>query len=353
MARIMLCFLALLAQVTIRGEAKEVGRAEFAKRLAAVGVSMSQADVIEAVGRPERIVVTGFEGAYAEEWHYGVDERSGFPTLGRVVFDDGAKFAGVTEVCGATGTPPAEKVISEKDLRSAIGYIAQVPDAGGIGFEPLAMIAAVNHLRPLGKEAAIAAIEEYLRVERPANAFVGDRVAMLVRVLFVPANGAPGWPQYIFEDETKIARGTRFPIVMIEGLPIYLVPVPPSAATPHDGLADLAWAKKHGELPKELLVPPANPLAALAAIEALPEAKKLFQDVNDRIRVAGQLLRCDPLRSFEDSKALANYTYSVLLEKMKWAELEADLARRSVRWDAKKSAYLIGPAIGGEKRELR
>ena len=34
-----------------------------------------------------------------------------------------------------------------------MGYIAQVPDTGGIGFEPRPMIAAVNRLRPLGSPA--------------------------------------------------------------------------------------------------------------------------------------------------------------------------------------------------------
>lgn len=86
--------------VAVRCTAEEQSRGEFAKRLATVGESMTQADVVEAVGRPERIVVTGFEGAYVEEWHYGVDERSGFPTFGRVVFDDGAKFTCVAEICG-------------------------------------------------------------------------------------------------------------------------------------------------------------------------------------------------------------------------------------------------------------
>jgi hypothetical protein len=164
------------------------------------------------------------------------------------------------------------------------------------------------------------------------------------RVLFEPAKGSPGWPRYILEDETKIAPGTRFPLVLIEGLPIYLVRVPPSAASPHDAAEDIAWAKKHGEIPKGLLAPPANRLAALATIEALPEAKKLIRDVNDRCIVAAQLLCCDPLRSFENSKALANHTYSVLLEKARWADLQADLARRSVRWDAKAGKYAVDRA---------
>jgi hypothetical protein len=85
----------------------------------------------------------------------------------------------------------------EQDLRKLLGDLDRAPREFAAGFPDLDLLGIVriaNRLQPLGKEKALAAVEEYLRVhDRRTPGPGGVQLALLL--LFEPPEGQTHLPQ--------------------------------------------------------------------------------------------------------------------------------------------------------------
>ncbi len=93
---------------------------------------------------------------------------------------------------------------------------------------PLCLIQAVNALQPLGKEKALAAIREYMRVKPPYTNDEGLQVFFILRLLFeIPPDPgymprmAVGGPQPAEPADHKLLP--LFPLVLMDDIPLDLV----------------------------------------------------------------------------------------------------------------------------------
>src|SRR5262249_49322939 len=125
-----------------------------------------------------------------EIWRYGTDGHLSFATLGWVSIDTDGK---VQYVVGGRGQPPDPAVLPEAELRPLLRLIHTAPSYNdGYDYNPRAVIQIVNALQALGKEKALAAIDEFLRVS-PGR----EGVFLVLRVLFdVPSD--PGHMPHMF-----------------------------------------------------------------------------------------------------------------------------------------------------------
>lgn len=336
------------------GFATEVpSRSEFVKLLARINVGETQEKVAEVLGMPSAIVHrTRFDGTIEDEWQYGVDTRSQFATLGRVVFVrdfDTTELSTVTcqviRVYGGKGEPPSGKVIAEKTLREALGHVSAAPLAKGREFSPRAMIGAVNTLRMLGKDVAFAVIEEYLRLETSEclDIDASERVLLLARVLFDMPKTTDSWPEFMAgassppppRDRTAVPR---FPIIVVDDVPLCIVSGYASVGPAESPEADLAVYKRRAILPKRLLVPPDNPLGIMKKCDTILELA-FRPSIDNRALIAMQLLRFDQRHTFRDANAFDAFARSSLDAKS-WDALKGDFGRRQMKWDANKLQYI-------------
>src|SRR5262249_41157779 len=143
-------------------------------------------DVLALLGKPDDIR-TQFDpgGIYPrtikEVWCYGTNGHLTFPTLGCVSIDrkDTAKF-----FHGGYAEPPPTALFAEAELRELLRLIDRAPEFDGDRYDPLPVIQIVNALQPLGKEKALAALEEYLRVDSHYHSGARQGLFLVLRVLF-------------------------------------------------------------------------------------------------------------------------------------------------------------------------
>jgi hypothetical protein len=138
----------------------------------------------------------------------------------------------------------------------------------GYHYDPLAVIRIVNCLQPLGKNKALAAIDEYLRVASDFDSPAREGVFLVLRVLFdVPAHpgqmpqmlvGAP-WPAPP-EDPKRLPR---YPILLQDDVPLMLVSGYMLAGFPEQPESHVKYFRKKGRLRDKPLVPGNAPLGLL------------------------------------------------------------------------------------------
>ena len=77
-------------------------------------------------------------------------------------------------------------MFTEDELRDLLRLLDTAPGLDGYSYNPLPVIQIVNKLQPLGKEKALAAIAEYVRVSDEWSDFRGPRSGMflVLAVLF-------------------------------------------------------------------------------------------------------------------------------------------------------------------------
>lgn len=142
-------------------------RVEFARAMANVTKGMTEQEVTALLGKPDDIKTHTDPGGIStsrtrEIWRYGTDGHLTFPTLGSVYIDNERK---AQYVFGGQGKPPDPELLPEEELCALLRLLDRAPSYQfGYSYNPLLIIRIVNALQPLGKEKALAAIEEYLRV---------------------------------------------------------------------------------------------------------------------------------------------------------------------------------------------
>ncbi len=206
-------------------------RTKFVETLNRVQEGMSGADVLAVLGRPDQIVVerppvgmTPRGGPLRETWRYGLMGDPPIATLGEIEIDDKNKVGGIE----GQGKPLADGLFTEQQIRNLIDLLSRVSFNHGTAWhDPRPLIRVVNALQPLGKEKALAAIEEYLRgVDHHARQ---DGVFLILRTLFeVPSE--PGYLPGIYDKGKADRRGPddprllpRFPVALEGDIPFLIM----------------------------------------------------------------------------------------------------------------------------------
>jgi hypothetical protein len=150
-------------------------------------------------------------------WCYGVQSPGSLPTLGIVVINSQGR---AIEVCGASGTPPPSKLISEARLRQILTLLDRLePVDRGIFtvYDPLIIVQAVNRLQPLGKQRVLAILHEYIRVttfttRNSINSDCPYSIFPLLRLLFtLPVeNELNDFNEYVFAVVDDVPLGSTW-----------------------------------------------------------------------------------------------------------------------------------------------
>jgi hypothetical protein len=206
------------------------------------------------------------------------------------------------------------------------------------------LIRAVNALQPLGKERALAVLEKYADL---APYLDHDIVFWIIRLLFEPIRLGERIPQpavAVVLDERELPAAMKWPLAPLAvhadvpfmiGGPIFLDGVP------EQPWSHIHWARLHGAIRDEPLVPTANPLAAAEAI--LRSRRFQALDKNSREQATGQL----------QSQALAMVKGLVPeMDERKennddhWKSCLKAAAARGIHWDAKREQFVTAEGRG-------
>jgi hypothetical protein len=210
------------------------------------------------------------------------------------------------------------------------------------------LIRAANALQPLGKERALAVLEQYADLTY-SLAYHADQdiVFWIIRLLFEPIRLGERIPQpavAVVLDERELPAAMKWPLAPLAvhadvpfmiGGPIFLDGVP------EQPWSHIEWARLHGAIRDEPLAPTANPLAAAEAILRSRRFKAL--DKGSRDQATGQL----------QSQALAMVKGLVPpMDERKenndehWRSCLKTAAARGIHWDAKRERFVTAEGRG-------
>ncbi|HWB58486.1 MAG TPA: hypothetical protein VG733_03300 [Chthoniobacteraceae bacterium] len=347
---------ALIAVIPIAHAKQPATRAQFAQAMGRVKTGMTAGEVTALLGKPDTVrterdpfVFDKYDSVGVKIWDYGTAGPHTFPALGSVCFIEGT----ARDFSGGDGTPPDVTLLNEAQLRNLL----QLIDSAGDG--TLQLVQAVNALQAAGKEKALAAIGEYLRVESPLCKFARGQdlhVMFLLRLLFdVPAD--PGFMPPIVETEPPAPPDLKiiplFPLALVDDVPLNLAF---SAGRPLDAAVQLASFRKNGTFRAHPLRPPDNPLPVLEKLEHSPQWIGAGKpgDYNydfEKKFIASQVLqlinttfRSEP---HEDGFRLTG----TFFDQKQWDAIAKKVAGLHIKWDPKKNIYAFagGSSLPQEK----
>ncbi len=207
-----------------------------------------------------------------EIWRYGVDRPNGLATLGQVHFEKQW-----TMLVGGRVPPPPRKVISEDKLRSAMSFLYD-STSSSINADPLHLVRSVNKLRPLGKDAVLAVLEQFTSVT--AFDLWPDWLILLLRVLFEPPHPPSNLPwaaNLDAEPNPLQKRYRRFPMMVVGDVPLHVFVFGGGGSGPPARVEDeLPFYRKTGKLRDKNLSPTDDPFSVVGKlIEMNPRGEAL------------------------------------------------------------------------------
>ncbi len=323
-------------------------RQEFAFAMSKIKVGMAEKEVLDLLGKPDDVRTKFDAGGIItsrtkEIWRYGTDGHLTFPTFGCVYIDNDGK---AQYVFGGGGKPTDPKLLSEMELRSLLRLIDKAPSYhSGYGYDPLAVIRIVNSLQPLGKDRALAAIDEYVRVSSVFHSSGRDGVFLVLRVLFdVPADPGymptmgVGMPLLGAPKDAK--RLPRFPIMVQDDVPVLLATgyILSGRAEPPE--RHVTYFREHGRLRDKPLVPGNVPLGLLDSWTKnanWPFANDEASEV--KLLLANQLLNM--VDSVYRRETDANgYKFRAKNDvDGEWKSIVAEVGKLDIRWSPEKMRF--------------
>jgi hypothetical protein len=309
-------------------------RAEFAKALAKVKPGQLAKDVRARLGAPDDVKTEHDPGGITasrttEVWRYGARGHLAFATLGTIHVQADGK---VQYVFGDRGAPPVG--FGEADLRRLLELIDAVPSYNA-QLDPLALIRAVDALQPLGKERALAAIDEYLRVSSSFDDGGREGVFLLLRALFdVPAAGMPPMMVGGAQVPTDPAALPRFPLAIVDDVPLKLISGYSLAGEAEAPETDVAVFRKLGTLRAKPLAPSGGALDAIHTFVEGPLVKAMAVDDNLRVSLYDQALSLTAtVAQPSDASIDGRFPYGPNIPA-RWAARRAEVAKQKPVWDA-------------------
>ncbi len=349
-----------------KGAPPDRSRAEFARALARIKENTPQSEVLAMLCQPDDVRTQFDPGGISrvqtkEVWCYGTTGHLCFPTLGCVYIDGSGR---TQEVIGGQGRPPKSGLFTEDELRNLLRLLDTTPKLEGDSYDPLPVIQIVNTLQSLGREKALAAIGEYLRVSEPWS----DRGSSLVfRVLFdlpddidrtkgwiigVPEPPGPKNPHQI----------PRFPIVLVDDVPLMLVEGYTIGSylslkgNPTPVERDLEFFRRNGHFRSKALVPSNDPLGALMHLvestQWIYADSKLaepgvfsFGDTETNKREKSMLME-QLLRLIDSVYRLPTDAYGDRLPsgaslEPAWKKIVANVSSLKIEWDLQKNIFVF------------
>ena len=276
-----------------RSGAAVLARETFAAKLATIKPGMTDARVRAILGAPDDVKTErdagGIQAARTVEiWRYGARSHGSFATLGAVHIQANHK---VQYVFGGGGKPYAGK-LTEPELRRVLEVVDAVPSYNDYQLDPRPLIAAVNTLQPLGKDGALAVVDEYLRVSSWLDNPGREGVFLLMRALFdVPPRGMPPMRVGGTLVPTDPSALPRFPLAIVDDVPLKLVPGYSITGLPEAPEDDVVAFRKIGTLRAKPLAPTATALDAIDAYASGPLGKAMRVDDETRAMLFDQALR--------------------------------------------------------------
>ena len=167
---------------------------------------------------------------------------------------------------------PAKQPAKQGDLPMNLDEVLQRTASSSFAtYHPGQVIEAVNALVPLGKEGALAAIDGFLRKQDLASN-PQQGLFLVLRVLF----DADSHPSMLLGSSRPVAPRSpsalpRFPIMIVEDVPLMLVESYSLRGLPEPVTAHLAYYRAHGTLRAGPLEPSSGP-DRMAAYEAMYRA---------------------------------------------------------------------------------
>jgi hypothetical protein len=210
-----------------------------------------------------------------------------------------------------------------------------VPYDGIDVYDPIALVRAVNHLRSLGKDKAIAELREFLKVTYypedtgytryridPKNIDTSDHSSLssLVPLLF------DGLEQNV--EEIKLWQDIPFSILQIGG----------GSEWEWGTEALVEDAAHHGKLRTKPLRPADNPLQAadslfLKMVQPKDRKREYLSQVHLRVQAWGAV------RHLVDPGGKQSLDFS---SQESWDKLKARVTQMKIRWDEKRQEYVAG-----------
>ncbi len=340
--------LLLLACTSVfsQGAAPVRSREAFAVAMAKIQISMPENEVLAILGPPDDIRTQFDPGGISrnakEVWCYGTQGHLSFPTLGCVFIDNSNR---VQDVLGGKGRPPESGLFKEDELQRLLRLLDTSPGLFGANANPLTLIQTANTLKALGKDKALAAIAEYVRVADPWAEF-GDRYrpySVLLVLFNFPDNVDPGkaggFGAIIPSRPQDPHLMPRFPIVIVDGIPLLLIQgdMLAGVATPMEKILD--FFRTNGLFCPQPLVPGNDPLAAL---NDLLNSRQWIYDDNwtEKAILREQLLRLiDSVYRLPVDERGNRLPYEN--PEPVWEKIRADASRLKIKWDPQQQMYVF------------
>ena len=351
-------------------------RAEFTAAMAKLREGMSTNEVIEILGKPDDIRSQSDPGGISrvntkEIWCYGANSHLSLPTLGCVYIDQNGQ---TQESFGGRGQPPQPELFKEEELCELLRLLNTAPGMEGWAYNPLPVIQIVNRLQPLGKEKALAAIGEYVRVSDKWSGFDRPRSGMylVLAVLFdLPdgiysfqsgAFGAPSPPPP--KDANQIPR---FPIAIVDDIPLMLVNgyILAGLASPMENVVE--FYRVHGQIRPSKLTPNNDPLSAVAHLTN--SSQWIYGDTNlqetkfsppedarqEQFMLQEQLLRLIDSVYRLPVDAMGNrLPWDENQRDTRWQKVVSDVSALKIKWDSRQDIYVFqnGTSLAPLKRHV-
>lgn len=364
-------FLSSILIVTLPASAQQISRQEFVDQISQLRVGMHVDQVRELLGAPDDIRTHLDPGGIStrrtkEIWAYGTNGHLTFPTLGQVYIDiddrvqyiyggrDPPEFT--YRVPRPKPDPPNPELIGEEELRELLRTIDRAPHLmrGPKPSKALDMIQIVNALQPLGKEKALAVIDEYLRVCTEIHRGPRTDIIIVLRILFelpedpsaIPLSHAPGEREYR-------PQFPLYPVVIHKDVPFFFPPLGgvsfSSTGGPPPPWSHVEYYREHGVIRARPLRPPENPLVIFDELLASPKwtFKKKHEFVGPSEDEMARWILADQLL------ALVETVYKVEADefgrriplyedlKARWNKILGEFSQLDVRWDVGQQKYVF------------
>ncbi|MFN0054307.1 MAG: hypothetical protein ACKV0T_19195, partial [Planctomycetales bacterium] len=351
----LILFLFSAAATVQGGEKKPPGpsRLEFSEAIRDLKEGMPASKVRRVLGPPDDIRTRNDPGGISsagtkEIWRYGTSGHLKTATLGQVYLDHEDRV----QCLFGEGKPPPQGMFEERELRGLLEALGEVPSYNQIEkYNPRKVIRAVNLLQPLGKEKALVAIDEFLRVTSSWHDESREGMFLVLRTLFeVPDD--PGYmptmnvgaPHPVMPKDPKLLP--RFPIALEGDIPFLLVEGYSLFGEGEHPEQHVEYFRQHGKLRAKPLQPAGNPFAELDKFSKSPRWIFKQEGETDDTR-ARHFLGQQVLRLTESVYHVEPDDYGDLLpwdEKeltAQWKKITDDLTKIKFRWDSRQQKYLF------------
>lgn len=315
-------------------------RLEFAEKMATLKPGMLASEVIKILGQPDDIKTQNDPGGVRlnktkEIWGYGTNGHLTFPTLGQVYINEKDE---VQYLSGHQGAPPKTTLFTEQELLCILRILSEVPSYGQGNFNPRPLIRAINTLQPRGKQKALAAINEYLRV---TSSFFPDEsrggIFFVLRLLFevpespgyMPTMHIGAWSPAPPDDPKKFPH---YPLVLQGDIPFNVTQGYMLAGSPERPEQHVAYFQKHGILRKRLLQPATQPW------QAMEQLVTTYSDFPlERKHLVGQVVRLlDSVYEIQDDE---KWVYNSELSSRQYLHAQTTIPFLLLQWDRRSNCY--------------